>query len=73
MFHTCSTFLSLPLEHSLPENQIAALKGKGNSPKLTKKATEKIHTVFPTDHTASRGPKFLLASVHSPSYTSQLA
>lgn len=50
MFHTCSPFLSFLLVHSLPENQIAALKGKGNSPKLTEKATEKINTAFSTQH-----------------------
>lgn len=54
MFHTCSPFLSFPLVHSLPENQIAALKGKGHNQNSQKKAQEKTHTDFPTDHTASQ-------------------
>lgn len=42
MFQACSPFLSFPLVHSLPENQIAALKGKGNSQNSQKRPQRKF-------------------------------
>lgn len=75
MFHTCSPFLPFLLVHSLPENQIAALKGNANSPKLTKKGHRENPHWLPNrpqsiSGVAGQGLKLFLASVHSPSYTS---